>query len=81
MENYKYHEGMVQVRIQAQTSYQIKRAIEALEKERGFVLMSRSGVKKNSGDGPKLREFASFKDLKQEKRMKRNQENRLDRVM
>ena len=81
MENYKYHEGMVQVRIQAQTSYQIKRAIEALEKERGFVLMSRSGVKKNSGDGPKLREFASFKDLKQEKRMKRNQENRLDRGM
>ena len=81
MENYKYHEGMVQVRIQAQTSYQIKRTIEALEKERGFVLMSRSGVKKNSGDGPKLREFASFKDLKQEKRMKRNQENRLDRVM
>ena len=81
MENYKYHEGMVQVRIQAQTSYQIKRAIEALEKERGFVLMSRSGVKKNSGDGPKLREFASFKDLKQEKRMKRNQENRLDRIM
>ena len=81
MENYKSHEGMVQVRIQAQTSYQIKREIEALEKERGFVLMSRSGVKKNSGDGPKLREFASFKDLKQEKRMKRNQENRLDRVM
>ena len=44
MENFKYQEGMVQVRIQALTSYQIKRAIEALEKERGFLLMSRSGV-------------------------------------
>ena len=78
MENFKYQEGMVQVRIQAQTSYQIKRAIEALEKERGFLLMSRSGVKRNSGAGPKLREFASFKDLKAEKRLKKNPSRRID---
>jgi len=74
VDNYKYHEGMIQVRIQAQTSYQIKRAIEALEKEKGFLLMSRSGVKKNSGDGPKLREFASFKDLKEERKRQRRTE-------
>lgn len=82
MENYKYDEGMVQVRIQAKTSYQIKRVIEAIEKERGYILMSRSGVKKNSGDGPKLREFASFRDLKAEKRQFNRQDhyNRLNRA-
>lgn len=72
MNNFKYQKGMVQVRVQADDSYQIKRAIEAVEKEKGFVLMSRSGVKRNSGDGPRLREFASFRDLKAEKKKKKN---------
>ena len=71
MDNQKYQKGMVQVRVQADDSYQIKRAVEAVEKEKGFVLMSRSGVKKNSGDGPRLREFASFRDLKAEKKQKK----------
>lgn len=70
MDNFKYQKGMIQVRVQADNSYQIKRAIEAVEKEKGFMLMSRSGVKKNSGDGPRLREFASFRDLKTEKKKK-----------
>ncbi len=76
MKNYKNHRGMVQVRVQANDSYQIKRALGAVEKERGFVLMSSSGIRKNTGDGPRLREFASFRDLKAEKKeqkeLKRN---------
>jgi hypothetical protein len=75
MENYKHKKGMVQVRVQADDSYQIKRAIEAVEKEKGFVLMSRSGVRRNSGNGPKLREFASFRDLKAEKKQKKVTDN------
>lgn len=75
MGNYKHQKGMVQVRIQADDSYQIKRAIEAVEREKGFVLMSRSGVKRNSGDGPRLREFASFRDLKTEKKQKKIHNN------
>jgi hypothetical protein len=72
MKNFKYENGMIQVRIQADDSYQIKRAIDAVGKEKGFVLMSRSGIKKNSGEGPKLREFASFRDLKAEKRQRKD---------
>ncbi|MBO4414369.1 MAG: hypothetical protein J5824_00130 [Lachnospiraceae bacterium] len=71
MEIFKHHKGMVQVRVQADDSYQIKRAIEAVEKEKGFVLMSRSGIKRNTGNGPRLREFASFRDLKAEKKKKK----------
>lgn len=71
MRNYTHQHGMVQVRIQADDSYQIKRVIDAIEKEKGFVLMSSSGVKRNSGDGPKLREFASFKDIKAEKKQRK----------
>lgn len=75
MNNYKYQKGMVQVRVQADDSYQIKRAVEAVEREKGFVLMSRSGVKRNSGEGPRLREFASFRDLKAEKKQKNSHNN------
>ena len=75
MDNHKYQKGMVQVRVQADDSYQIKRAVEAVEREKGFVLMSRSGVKRNSGEGPRLREFASFRDLKAEKKQKNSHNN------
>ena len=46
-----------------------------LGKEKGLVLMSRSGIKRNSGDGPRLREFASFRDLKAEKKKKNHSVN------
>lgn len=75
MKEFKHKKGMVQVRVQADDSYQIKRAMEAVEKEKGFVLMSRSGVKRNSGDGPRLREFATFRDLKAEKKQKKIHNN------
>ena len=75
MDNHKYQKGMVQVRVQADDSYQIKRAVEAVEREKGFVLMSRSGVKRNSGEGPRLREFASFRDLKAEKKQEKLNKN------
>ena len=72
MQENMYRPGMVQVRVQADDSYQIKRAMEAVAKEKGLVLMSSSGIKKNSGDGPRLREYASFRDLKAEKKKKNN---------
>ena len=72
MKENRYRRGMVQVRVQADDSYQIKRAMEAVGKEKGLVLMSSSGIKRNSGDGPRLREFASFRDLKAEKKKKKN---------
>ncbi len=75
MRNYKHRYDMVQVRVQGNNSYQIKRAIEAIEKEKGLLMMSRSGIKKNTGGGPKLREFVSFKDLKEEKK-RTNRENK-----
>ncbi len=71
MRDYKHQRGMIQVRVQADDSYQIKRVLEAVEKEKGLMMMSSSGVKRNSGDGPKLREFASFKDLKAEKKQRK----------
>ena len=78
MKNYKNHRNMVQVRIQANDSYQIKRALESLEREKGFVLMSSSGIRKNSGDGSRLREFASFRDLKEEKRLKKHHSKQME---
>lgn len=71
MRNYKSNSSMVQVRVQADTPYQVKRVMGAVEKEKGMVLMSSSGIKKNTGDGPKLREFASFRDLKEEKKIRK----------
>lgn len=75
MKENRYRRGMVQVRVQADDSYQIKRAMEAVGKEKGLVLMSSSGIKRNSGDGPRLREFASFRDLKAEKKKKNHNIN------
>ena len=63
-ENQKH---LVQIRIQADESYQIKRVIRAIEMEKGFLLTARSGVKRNRRGTPKLREFLSFLDLKKGK--------------
>ncbi len=68
MRNYKHRHDMVQVRVQGNSSYQIKRAIEAIGRDKGYEMMSRSGIKKNTGGGPRFREFVSFKDLKEEKK-------------
>ena len=62
----------VEVRVQADTSYQIKRAMEAVAHEKGMELVSSSGIKRNNrrwnDDQPLLREHATFKDLKCEKK-------------
>ncbi len=76
MRNYKKDRTMVQVRVQADTPYQVKRVMEAVGKEKGMVLMSSSGIKKNSGDGPRLREFASFRDLKEEKKIRKENQRK-----
>ena len=65
--NYYDREDMVQLRIKSKDTYQMKRILEAIDKDKDFVLMSKSEVKRVKGIGPKLRMFASIKDLKQEK--------------
>ena len=67
----RFPEDLVNVRVQASTSYQIKRAMEWLEKEKGLEMMSNSGVIRNTGMGPRLREFATFRDLKYEKKQEK----------
>ena len=74
--NYKDREDMVQLRIKAKESYQVKRILEAIEKDKDFVLMSKSDVRKVKGAGPRLRAFASIKDLKQDKRQNRKPKNK-----
>ena len=63
----RFPEELVQIRIQADSSYQIKRIMESMKMVKGFELMSESGIKRNNGAGPKLRLFAKLKDLKAEK--------------
>lgn len=66
--NTRFPEDLVNVRVQANTSYQIKRVIELVQSEKGLELMSGSKIMPNSGSGPRLRQFATFKDLKYEKK-------------
>ena len=65
----------VTVRVMADTSYQIKRIMGAVENEKGLELISRSGIRKNNRrrneEEPFLREHALFKDLKYEKKNKK----------
>ncbi len=72
----RFPEDLVNVRVQANTSYQIKRVIEQLQNEKGLELMSCSKILPNTGAGPRLRQFATFKDLKYEKKQqqKKNKE-------
>ena len=69
----------VEVRVTADTSYQIKRALEAVAHEKGLEMMSRSGIKKNNRrrdeNQPLLREHATFRDLKFEKHDQRKKKN------
>ena len=73
----------VEVRVMADTSYQIKRAMEAIAHEKGMELMSSSGVRRNNRrwdeNQPFLREHATFRDLKCEKQngnQKKNSHNK-----
>ena len=61
--NTRFPEDLVNVRVQANTSYQIKRVIELVQSEKGLELMSCSKIMPNSGSGPRLRQFATFKDF------------------
>ena len=51
----KFPYDLIRVRVQANTSYQIKRIMETIGKEKGLVEMDRSEIMANSGEGPKLR--------------------------
>ena len=59
--------NLIRVRVQANSSYQIKRVIESVKKEKGLIEMDCSEIMRNTGGGPKLRQFVTFKDLKSEK--------------
>ncbi len=76
----RFPEELVQIRIQADSSYQIKRIMESMKMVKGFELMSESGIKRNNGVGPKLRLFATLKDLKAEKKklQKKNRYNKFN---
>ena len=69
----------VDVRVNADTSYQIKRIMDAVANEKGMEMMSRSGIKKNNRRRDEnqalLREHATFKDLKFEKQDQRKKKN------
>ena len=58
----KFPHNLVRVRVQANSSYQLKRVIEAVCKEKGLLEMDRSDVMRNTGEGPRLRQFVTFKD-------------------
>ena len=76
----RFPEELINVRVQANSSYQIKRVLEIIQTEKGLELMSVSGIKRNHGEGPKLRMFATFKDLKAEKKklQKKNRYNKFN---
>ena len=71
---------LVQVRVQAGSSYQIKRVVETLQGEKGLELMSQSGIMTNRGAGPKLRQFLTLKDLKAEKKKLQKNKNKQIRL-
>ena len=62
----------VDVRVNADTSYQIKRIMEIVASEKGLEMISNSGIKKNNRRRKEeekfLRGHATFRDLKFEKR-------------
>ena len=77
----KFPHNLIRVRIQANTSYQIKRVMEMIGKEKGLIEMDRSEIMRNHGDGPKLRQFATFKDLKSEKLARQREERKRKETM
>ena len=64
----RFPNNLVNVRIQANSSYQLKRVLEAVEMEKGFTLMSKSEIQTNRTAGPRLRQFITLKDDKSEKK-------------
>lgn len=69
----RFPANLINIRIQANTSYQIGRVLKIMESEKGLTLMSKSDIKTNRSAGPRLRLFATFKDLKSEKKTRQKQ--------
>ena len=61
----------IDIRIRADTSYEIKRYREAVMAVRGGELMKDSGVRKNKGDGFRLTQYLTIKDTREEKKTHR----------
>ncbi|MBR4344527.1 MAG: hypothetical protein IKP88_17810 [Lachnospiraceae bacterium] len=69
----KFPANLINIRVQANSSYQIGRILDIVESEKGLTLMSKSEIKTNRSAGPRLRLFATFKDLKSEKKTRQKQ--------
>lgn len=76
----RFPDNLVNVRVQANSSYQLKRITEAVEREKGFTLMSKSAIQTNKTAGPRLRQFLTFKDeksIKRERQRKKTYQNKI----
>ncbi len=68
-----FPDNLIRLRIQANTSYQIKRIIRLVGEENALVEVDRSKIMVNYGGGPKLRIFVTFKDNKSDKLKKQRE--------
>lgn len=64
LEHFEAQPGTIRVCIEADTSYQVKRIITALEKVKGLRMMKYTGVKPNRKKVPRLFVRAVFSDDK-----------------
>ncbi len=58
----------IDIRIRADTSYEIKRYREAVMAVKGGELMKDSGIRKNKGDGLRLIQHLTFKDTRENRK-------------
>ena len=63
----KFPNNLIRVRVQANSSYQMGRIFRKIGEEKGLEEVDRSEVMKNVGEGPKLRQFGTFRDRKADK--------------
>lgn len=62
--------NLIRVRVQANSSYQMRRIFKQISEEKGLEEVDRSEIMKNVGEGPKLRQFGTFKDRKADRSIK-----------
>ena len=64
--------GRIQVRVQADSPCEIEAIFEEIGYRKNYEMMSRSKTLHNTGDGPKLRAFGSFRKVKENLSAKKN---------
>ncbi len=71
----KFPNNLIRVRVQANSSYQMGRIFRKIGEEKGLEEVDRSEVMKNVGEGPKLRQFGTFRDRKADKPARQKKKN------